>query len=146
MKIKFPFFLFLFVVNSILLSAQITTYTNFKFNEDSFDVFIVKIDTASLKRFNIIENKELFKNSEFTSSISKGTSLFSINASINDSGCNPIGYCVRNFKETSVVNLKNGNGNFYLKPNGALLIMEKSAVICEASKIKNYNIYHLIHA
>lgn len=48
--------------------------------------------------------------------------LFAANAGMFEPDCRPVGLLVQNGKETSPINLKDGAGNFYMKPNGVFLI------------------------
>ncbi len=108
------------------------------FNGVSYDVFVVKIDSISLKSFYIYENHNKSSHQDVMANINKDSSVFAINAGISDSLCNSVGYFVNEAVQIKPVNLANGNGNFYLKPNGAFLISEKDAVICESSQINNF--------
>lgn len=109
------------------------------FNGDSYDIFKIKIDADVVKKFQILENKTRITHQVFASSVATDSSFFLINASVTDSFCNPVGYFVNNSQQINPVNLKDGNGNFYLKPNGALLFTSTEAIICESSQIANYS-------
>jgi len=50
-----------------------------------------------------------------------------------------MGYYVNSSKSIKPVNLNDGNGNFFLKPNGGLLITKDNAIICESSEISKYS-------
>lgn len=119
------------MLNTAILSAQFTTNTNLSFNGNFYDVFIVKVDAASSGKFNIIEKEKV-------DSTSIDSSFFFISASIIDSSCKPLGYYFKNSQEIQPVNLNNGKGNFYLKPNGVLLILSDKAVVCESSQMYTY--------
>ncbi len=131
------FIIFLFGLN-LHLFAQINSYSDLVHNGNSYDAFIIKIDKESLKRFDIVENKSKLTHSSFMNMINKDSSIFAINAGISDSACKPLGYYVKNSIQIKPVNQIDGKGNFYLKPNGALLLMDSDAVICESSKIANF--------
>lgn len=109
------------------------------FNGDSYDIFKIKIDADVVKKFQILENKTRLNHQAFASSVATDSSFFLINASVTDSFCNPVGYFVNNSQQINPINLKDGNGNFYLKPNGALLFTSTEAIICESSQIANYS-------
>ena len=142
MKVKSAI-LYLFICLNHFLYAQVETFTALNYGGDTYDVFKVKIDETSIKNFDILENKTGKIHPEFISTINTGQPFFTINASISDSSCNPIGFYYKNGKLLKPVNLNNGTGNFYLKPNGALIFTKKSAVICESSEITNYNDVYL---
>lgn len=128
--------IFLLVTHEII-QAQVETFTALNFNGDNYDVFKVKIDQESLKSFEIFENRTGQPHQSYVASISAGTPFFIINASISDSFCNPLGYYVKDSKLINPANLSTGTGNFYLKPNGALLFTSTQAIICESSQISS---------
>ncbi len=123
------------------LHGQGMTYAvqDLVFNKVSYDVFMVKIDSATINRFDILENKNQLPHSEFIGSVLNDSTAFTINASISDSVCNPVGYFVKNAMQIKSANMGDGNGNFYLKPNGALLFTANDAIICESAQISKYN-------
>lgn len=112
---------------------------NLFFNGNTYNVFTLKIDNNELKHFDILENKGSLNHSDLMNSIDNTFSFFAMNASIYDSTCSPVGYYVKDYTQINPINLNDGNGNFYLKPNGAFIITDNEAVVCESSKIKKYN-------
>ena len=62
-----------------------------------------------------------------------------MDAGITYSFCYPIGLYINQSKRIKSANLNDGAGNFYLKPNGALLILDNTAVVCESSLISSYS-------
>lgn len=66
---------------------------------------------------------------------SKGEHLvFAANAGMFEPNSKPVGLLVQNSLEQAPLNLNDGTGNFYLKPNGVFLINEKhEALIVESS-------------
>ena len=60
--------------------------------------------------------------------------IFATNAGIFDSSFSPCGLHVENGREIVPLNLKTGEGNFYLKPNGVFLIDSRGAEIIESSQ------------
>jgi len=66
---------------------------------------------------------------------SKGEKLlFAANAGMFEPDSRPVGLLVQDGNEVSPLNLKDGAGNFYLKPNGVFLINEKhEAMVVESS-------------
>ena len=61
--------------------------------------------------------------------------LFAANAGMFEPDNKPVGLLVQNGNETTPLNLNDGQGNFYMKPNGIFLINEKhEARIIEASE------------
>ncbi len=128
-----------FLVNIISLNGQIKTYPNSVFAGNSFDAFAIKIDSAMVNEFKVNKNGKQLKNDEYVhKELAIDSLCFFINASITDSLCNPIGLFIDNYIEKRPINLKTDSGNFYLKPNGAILFTETDVIICESSKISNY--------
>jgi uncharacterized protein YigE (DUF2233 family) len=66
---------------------------------------------------------------------SKGEKLlFAANAGMFDPNAKPVGLLVQNGNETSPINLNDGQGNFFMKPNGIFLINDKhEAMVVESS-------------
>jgi len=60
--------------------------------------------------------------------------LMLMNGGIFEPGAVPSGVMVQEGKELLPVNRKDGEGNFFLKPNGIFLITEKGARVMETSK------------
>ena len=65
----------------------------------------------------------------------KGEKLvFAANAGMFEPDLKPVGLLVQNGNETCPLNLNDGDGNFFLKPNGVFLINEKrEAMVIESS-------------
>jgi len=60
--------------------------------------------------------------------------IFAANAGMFEVGSKPVGLLVQNGVEQSSLNLSEGDGNFYMKPNGVFLINEKhEAMVIESS-------------
>ena len=129
----------LLCVNIVLLKAQVETYSNYPFNGNNYNVFVVKMDGEALNKFDILQNDSIIPHQEFLSKLlNSDPSFFLINACISDTICRPIGYYSKNSKQIQASNMKDGNGNFYLKPNGALLFTTDDVILCESSLIGNY--------
>jgi uncharacterized protein YigE (DUF2233 family) len=61
--------------------------------------------------------------------------LFAANAGMYEADSSPVGLLVQDSEEKSPLNLKDGDGNFYMKPNGVFLINEKhEAHVIESSE------------
>ena len=119
--------------------SQASSEENIFFNGNMYDICLIKIDNNELKYFDIISNNTNVEHNTLMKSINNDFSFFAINASINDSTCSPVGFFVKDYKQINPVNLNNGIGNFYLKPNGAFIVTDNEAVVCESSKINQYN-------
>jgi len=122
-----------------MLNAQVNCISNLKFSVDSFDVVVIEVNDENLKKFSIIENTGLDVHPVFNKKNNADSSLFLINASVSDASCKPIGYLNFNGNVVNAPNLADGKGNFFLKPNGALLLSKSDAVIVESSFIGTVN-------
>ena len=119
------------------MHAQVETFTNYSFAGNSFNVFIIKVDTESVRKFEFVENKSRVSHNDFLTGLND-TACFVINAGTTDSLCQPIGYLSQNNQEVLPVNLRDSTGNFYLKPNGLLLFTRDDAIFCESSQLGQY--------
>ncbi|MCP5501367.1 MAG: phosphodiester glycosidase family protein [Leptospiraceae bacterium] len=63
--------------------------------------------------------------------------LFATNAGIYTKNFAPEGLFIQNKKIVNPLNLKNGKGNFYLKPNGVFFIIDNKPNILETSEFEN---------
>lgn len=60
--------------------------------------------------------------------------LFAANAGMYEPDLRPVGLLMQDGNETSPLNLNDGTGNFYMKPNGVFVINEKrEALVVESS-------------
>ncbi|WP_210466835.1 phosphodiester glycosidase family protein [Rufibacter roseolus] len=128
-------FLFLLLLSVYTPSfGQVESLSNISFNGNTFNAFVVKVEPETLKKFDVLINDTGVSHQDFISGLSD-TTCFLINASISDPNCKPLGLFVKNGLTLQGPNFKDGVGNFYLKPNGALLITASDAIICESSQI-----------
>lgn len=124
---------------SLNLFSQVETYTNTIFEGNSYNTIVIKIDSESIKSFDILQNKSFQTVNEFQNTLSASTPFFLINASISDTLCNPIGLFIKNSKIIQPLNLNDGFGNFFLKPNGAILFTSEKVIICESTLVPYYD-------
>ncbi len=59
---------------------------------------------------------------------------FAMNAGMYHADFSPVGLLVRNGREESPLNLENGSGNFFLKPNGVFLVSDAGPRVVESSE------------
>ncbi len=136
-------FLTLFLMINIICFGQISKKVNYK--NTNFNTYSIRVDKSNLELFFLFENTYKSPHSEFVQvfeeffdSLEIGKSLFITNSSIVNSDCSPLGLYISEYQSYRSVNSSNGSGNFYLKPNGGILISEKDAVICKTDDINNY--------
>jgi uncharacterized protein YigE (DUF2233 family) len=136
---KLLIFILTFIFNPIFLYAQVEFLEHLQFNGNTYQALIVKIDSETISKFSIIENPQ-FKTHQEVLRMQQAIhpSFFLVNASISDSNCRPMGYFIKDSQKIQDINLADGVGNFYLKPNGALLLTSE-AIICNSEEIANYS-------
>jgi uncharacterized protein YigE (DUF2233 family) len=60
--------------------------------------------------------------------------LFAMNAGMYRPDLSPVGLCVVDGRQLTALNLADGNGNFFLKPNGVFVVTSNGSRIIESSK------------
>jgi uncharacterized protein YigE (DUF2233 family) len=123
-------------INWVKVNAMVENISGYTFNGVSYNMFSVKIDSSTIRKFDIISNSGELNHRDFIANINL-KSLFLINACVSGVDGTPIGYYTRNSIQIQDVNLRSGTGNFYLQPNGALLFTASDAIICKTAQIKN---------
>jgi uncharacterized protein YigE (DUF2233 family) len=116
--------LFVFFVLIVFnCSGQFVEKHNASYNGNTYDAFVMKVDSALTNNCGFVTNTSGLSEKGFFQSLGGG-SFFAVTASIVDSNCNPIGLLIDGRKELFKINLaKQGVGNFYtLLPNGVFSI------------------------
>lgn len=111
-------------------------------NEDErFVSYIVNPKKQNLEFFWKNEKGEHFKNAENLISWLKSKNkklLFSTNGGMYKKDNSPQGLFIENKIVKSEIDTSNGNGNFYLKPNGVFyLTTDKNPIICKTEDFVN---------
>ena len=116
--------------------AQTKSATGLAFRNGVYDVFVICIDTQSIKQLSIVENTTAISHTDFIAqNFNPAKISFAMSLAINEDHCTPTGLYISDGKEISNINSKDGSSNFYKKPNGALIITNKEAKVLESSKI-----------
>ena len=133
MKKNHVFFLILTLLYIQSISAQ--QFTDSKiYKGQKFRTFQMKIDSSSIKKISFNRNSNQFTLENLINKELPASSKFLLtNACINDSTGNPLGLFVSNKLQLNKLNLDTGKGNFFLKPNGILLITKDNVNIIESS-------------
>ena len=132
-----------FIILLIIASISVGFYQFGKpSNEDErFVSYIVNPKKQNLEFFWKNERGEHFKNAENLISWLKSKNkklLFSTNGGMYKKDNSPQGLYVENTITKSEIDALNGNGNFYLKPNGVFyLTTEKNPIICKTEDFVN---------
>ena len=118
--------------------AQTKSAMGLSFKNGLYDIFVVCIDTHSVKQLSIVENTTSLSHADFIAQTFPSTKIgFAMSLSINEDHCLPTGLYIAEGKEINGINIKDGTSNFYKKPNGALVITDEDANVTESSKIGN---------
>jgi len=107
-----------------------------KFKGIFFDTYVVDLWENKVKFFwkdNQGQNLSNFQNLKIFLENKNQVLLFATNAGIYSPKNTPLGLYIENSRELSPINLQNGVGNFYLKPNGIFFISNKGARIVQSS-------------
>ena len=132
-----------FIILLIIASISVGFYQLGKpSNEDErFVSYIVNPKKQNLEFFWKNEKGENFKNAENLISWLKSKNkklLFSTNGGMYKKDNSPQGLFIENKIVKSEIDTSNGNGNFYLKPNGVFyLTTEKNPIICKTEDFVN---------
>ena len=132
-----------FIILLIIASISVGFYQFGKpSNEDErFVSYIVNPKKQNLEFFWKNEKGEHFKNAENLISWLKSKNkklLFSTNGGMYKKDNSPQGLYVEKTITKSEIDTSNGNGNFYLKPNGVFyLTTEKNPIICKTEDFVN---------
>lgn len=116
--------------------AQFIEKKGLVFNDNEFDICVVALDSFSIDGFAIIENKSRISEATYFSQLenSIGGPFVAITASIIDSNCNSLGFLKSEGRIIRSINLGQGTGNFYLKPNGVAALNRKNGLTIQESQ------------
>ncbi len=128
-------FTLVFALLGALAKGQVISSPHSNYGGHDFSYFSVKITPEEAARFSIVENTGGLSHQAFVASQQTGVPFLLISASITDKACQPLGYFVMNGTEQGPVNNKSGDGNFYLKPNGAFLVTSSDVAVVESGSI-----------
>lgn len=137
--------LIIIIIIGVIVST--TTYgqksSKVNFNGSNYYSYKIKVDAQESKRFIILDaTKKPIKHNDFVTNLNSEDSTRNVmlsTASVVDGNGFPLGYYAHDGQKLLGVNNRNGNGNFYLKPNGAFLILDNDVVVCESSNISKYH-------
>ena len=118
-----------------IAQGQVVSSPHSNHGGHDYSYFSVKITPEEAARFSIVENTGGLSHQDFVASQQSGAPFLLINASISDMACQPLGYFVMNGAEQGPVNQKSGDGNFYMKPNGAFLVASSDVAVVESGSI-----------
>ena len=112
-----------------------------KINDEGFISYIVDPKKQDLKLYWKDEKQQNFKSIQNLKAwVEKDHKklVFAMNGGMYKEDYSPLGLFIEDHKTKAALNTKNGNGNFYLKPNGVFYIStNNSAAICTTSDFTN---------
>jgi uncharacterized protein YigE (DUF2233 family) len=120
--------------------AQYLEKQNLNFNGISFDAIIFKIDSNISKHFYVLENDGTKTEKQIFESIQG--SFFAVNAGATDVNCDLLGLYIKEKNPLQPLNLNNGEGNFYIQPNGFIAFLKNEIEIKNASKFNSSVLYN----
>ena len=92
---------------------------------EKLELFLNDDSGLAFKRFDRLEAWLAARNRQL---------VFAVNAGMYHADFSPVGLFVRDGREESPLNLANGVGNFFLKPNGVFLVSDAGPRVVEASE------------
>ena len=110
----------LFTILSISQTFFAQVEENFNYLGFSFTSFRIPLTPDEVGKLNIISNAGNQNVSDFIDEYSTNftTNFFSCNAGIENTAHEPLGLFISQGQEVQALNLNDGSGNFFLKPNG----------------------------
>jgi uncharacterized protein YigE (DUF2233 family) len=135
----------LFSTIIILLTAGIFALSRLQSNDEKFISCQVNLKKQDLKLYWKDDKSQIFKSLQNLKNwlATKGQKLvFAMNAGMYKPDNSPQGLFIQEQKTVAPLDTTNGNGNFYLKPNGVFYITtDNNAVICKTDNfVDNRNI------
>jgi clan AA aspartic protease (TIGR02281 family) len=109
------------------------------YNGVNYHLFSIPISKKNLDKISIEGNNGRVNTAQFLSDFASNSSksFFACNASIENSNYDPMGLCVSNGKKRHDINLTDGSGNFFLKPNGVLWCDGSQVAIVSSDNYQN---------
>jgi uncharacterized protein YigE (DUF2233 family) len=132
MKTKIIISLFTILSISQTFFAQVEE--NFNYQGFSFTSFRMPLTQDEIGKLNIISNAGNQDVTDFIDEYSTNftTNFFSCNAGIENTKHEPLGLFITQGQEVQAINLSDGNGNFFLKPNGIVYANDSTIDIVDS--------------
>jgi len=130
--------LILAIVN-LQLSTSAQVEKSFMYNGFSFKSFSIPLTKTEIAKIDIVSNSSNLSTTKFfeVNSTKFTANFFSCSASIENTLHEPLGLFISNGKEIQSLNLNEGEGNFFLKPNG-IISCNKNAIEITSSENFQY--------
>ncbi len=123
--------------NRVKFIHHVYEYQTIKSNKLSFD--LVKIKKEKIALIHLYYKDKNGKKIEDIDDLKrqKEKLIFAMNAGIFSETYEPLGLYIENNIKISELNKNEGNGNFYLQPNGVFILKKNRSQIVETKKYKN---------
>ena len=108
------------------------------FNGIKYHTFVIKVNSETASKMIFLENRSLYPHHALLDSIEKDN-YFLTTASVVNANCLPLGLYIYDKHLVSAINHDNGQGNFFLKPNGYLAIMDNDVIVNQTEKFNSVN-------
>ena len=145
MKQSFEHLVTILLIGLSLSSFAQTDSKKITNDGNNYNVFTVSAGRQSASDFILLPNQyktphnrivDVFK--DIYDSLDFDNSFFMTNASIVDPNCKPLGLVIYDYQTLQSLNMGDGSGNFYLKPNGLLLFKNNEVVVCQSSDFQKH--------
>jgi uncharacterized protein YigE (DUF2233 family) len=135
-----PLLLAMLVSLALHNTVSAAEFSTLNFAGKRFTVCRVRVHEEHLQLFRCDEKAEPFKRFDRLSSWieSRGQKLvFAMNAGMYRHDFSTVGLFVSDGQQTAPLNLNNGTGNFYLKPNGVFVVTTDGARVIDSATYPN---------
>ena len=127
----------------LLLTAGLIAFTTHKLVDNKILNCIIDIKTQNLQFYWKNEKGETFQSIQNLKKYVESKNLaliFAMNGGMFSKDFSPQGLFIQDGKTLAVLDTANGNGNFYLKPNGVFYITNNNIpFVCKTTDISNYD-------
>ena len=108
----------------------------FTYNSVDFAVFKLPVSAQNLASLKILSNSAMQETDEFLREHMRNgnSNFFACNAGTEEVNGEPLGLFTSGGIEAKPINLGDGNGNFYLKPNGVFYFTDNDAQVINSAQ------------
>lgn len=102
-----------------------------------YQIVSVNTEKASIRMKSALSTSGQIKNFSHLEEIliqEQRRLIFSTNGGMFHSDFKPVGLYIENHHTYSFLNIKNGSGNFFLKPNGVFAIHQNKPIVCDTTQ------------
>jgi clan AA aspartic protease (TIGR02281 family) len=128
------------IVASLTLSIHFATIAQEErivtYNSVDFAVFKLPVSSQNLASLKILSNSAMQETDEFLREHMRNgnQNFFACNAGTEEANGEPLGLFTSNGIEAKPINFNDGNGNFYLKPNGVFYFTDNDAHVINSNQ------------